>query len=887
MKVNNYVLGILAHVDSGKTTLAENILFESGVIKKLGRVDHKDAFFDNYGLERVRGITIFSKQAQLKIGNKKICLLDTPGHVDFSAEMERTLQVIDYAILIVNGANGVQGHTITLWQLLQKYNVPVFLFINKMDQTNLDKDKILDEIQYRLDTTCIDFTDSLSPGEKFFDDIAMCDESLMEEFLDSNNIKVENIKSAIASRKIFPCLFGSALKQKGVHEFLDILDCFLQEKVYSEEFGSRVFKITYDDKNNRLTHMKILGGSLKVKSVLSGENWNDKIDQIRVYSGNQYRNLNEVTAGEICAVTGLNHTFSGDGLGFIKEIKIPFLEPVLNYKLILPENCNIYELYKKLCKLEEEDPQLHIVWEEQLKEIYIQVMGEVQIEVLKCIIFERFHISVDFGSSNIVYKETITEPVVGIGHFEPLKHYAEVHVLMEPLERGSGLKFLTKCSEDILNKNWQRLIITHLEEKKHIGVLTGSEITDIGISLIAGKVHQKHTEGGDFRQATYRAVRNAMKKAKSVLLEPIYEFRIELPQEYIGRAMTDLQYRNAKFEMPIIENDMAVLKGTAPVICIKDYQIELNSYSGGKGKLSCTISGYDVCHNMEEIVLERNYDSENDIENPTGSVFCSHGAGYYVEWSQVAKYAHIKNALTELDNYSNSSDQNIINKHSTFNEMTIAQEEIDAIYEQTFGRIKKERTGWSRKIISDEDKNYNGVSKLCKRLNKEEYLLIDGYNVIFAWDKLRKLSEMNIDSARDKLMDILCNYQGYTKEEIILIFDAYKVHGGKGEIFDYHNIHVVYTKEAETADQYIEKVTNEIGKKYNVVVVTSDRLEQMIVWGQGARRLPVLEFINEIDKINEEIWNKINEKNQKTMKRNYLFDNMSEMVEDYITEKNN
>lgn len=880
MKTNKYVLGILAHVDSGKTTLAESILYKSGSIRKFGRVDHKDTFLDNYDIERTRGITVFSKQAQFCLGEKEICLLDTPGHVDFSTEMERTLQVLDYAILVISSSDGVKGHTMTLWHLLKRHHIPVFLFINKMDQTGTDKVRLLDEIQRQLDTSCIDFGKCMNPDLDFFDNLAMCDERLMEEFLEYEKIETCSIMDAIMQRKIFPCLFGSALRQEGVDELLIMLDCFMKEKEYPEVFGARIFKISHDDLNNRLTYMKITGGVLKVKSILSNGEWSEKADQLRIYSGNQYKTVNEVCAGMICAVTGLKSTFSGEGIGFEDEIEVPVLEPVLNYKLIIPNECNVHEFYKKLCILDEEDPQLHIVWNEQLNEIHVQIMGEVQIEVLKSLIAERFHVEVDFGTGNIIYKETITEPVIGIGHFEPLRHYAEVHLLMEPLERGSGLEFVSKCSDDMLDRNWQRLILTHLEERKHVGVLTGAEITDMRISVIAGRAHQKHTEGGDFRQATYRAVRNGLKKSKSILLEPVYAFRIEVPQEFIGRVMSDIQQRNGKFESPVIENEIAVLHGIAPVVCVQNYQLEINSYSHGKGKVFFTLNGYDLCHDADRVIEESSYDSENDIDNPTGSVFCSHGAGYYIDWEKVADFAHIKGYLTGVDNTEKNVDymsQYEANKKSDFGDAAISQEEIDEIFEKTFGNIKRKRRGWGKTIVSSTDKKnaYTGTEKEYKNEGKDSYLLVDGYNIIFAWEELKELAETNIDSARDKLMDIMCNYQGYKKVNLILVFDAYKVHGGQGSVLKYHNIYVVYTKEAETADQYIEKVTNQIGRKYNVTVATSDRLEQMIVWGQGAKRLSANGFRNEIESINKEIKEK-SENINKYQKNNFLLDNLSE-----------
>ena len=862
MKTNKLVLGILAHVDSGKTTLAESILYKCGSIKKFGRVDHKNSFLDHYDVERARGITVFSKQAQFSRGTKDICLLDTPGHVDFSTEAERVIQILDYAVLVINSANGVQGHTITLWSLLKRHHIPVFIFVNKMDQPGVEKIRILEEIQRQLDASCIDFSKCMRPDIEFYDNVAMCDESLMNEFLELEKIKKDSIIDAIAHRNIFPCLFGSALRQEGIDEFLTMMDFFMKEKDYPEIFGARIFKIAHDSLNNRLTYMKVTGGKLKTKTILSNGEWSEKIDQLRIYSGSQYKSVDEIYAGMVCAVTGLRSTFSGEGIGFENEVNIPVLEPVLNYKLILPNKNNLYEFYKKLCILGEEDPQLHIVWNEQLNEVHIQFMGEIQLEVLKRIILERFHMEVDFDVGNIIYKETITEPIIGIGHFEPLRHYAEVHLLMEPLERGSGLEFISKCSEDLLDKNWQRLILTHLEEKRHLGVLIGAEITDMRISVICGKSHQKHTEGGDFRQATYRAVRNGMKKSKSILLEPIYAFRLEIPQEFIGRAMIDIQQRNGKFEPPIIENNIAMIYGTAPVICIQDYQLEINSYSQGKGKIYLTFNGYDVCHEADKIILESGYDSEKDIDNSTGSIFCVHGVGYYIEWNKVEDYAHLKTKLTNMDNNKeilNLYSQSIENNKFDIVGSKITQEEVDMIFQKTFGNTKQKRKGW-RKTTSflDKQKYFAGMETTYEKRNRETYLLIDGYNIIFAWEDLNELARININSARDKLIDIMRNYQGYKKVNLILVFDAYKVPGGQGSVIKYHNINVVYTKEAETADQYIEKVTNQIGKKYDVIVATSDCLEQMIVWGQGAIRLSAKGLREEIEFIDKEMKRKFN-----------------------------
>lgn len=876
MKTDQLAVGILAHVDSGKTTLAESILYISGAIRKLGRVDHKDAFLDTYALEKNRGITIFSKQARFQLEDKEITLLDTPGHVDFSAEMERTLQVLDYAILVINGADGVQGHTVTLWKLLKRYQVPVFIFVNKMDQPGTDQEKILEELQKKLDSNCIDF-DSHNT-ETLYDSIAMCSENLMEEYLDTGKISRQAIDQAILNRQMFPCMFGSALKMDGVKELLEFINEHMICREYPEKFGARVFKIVRDEQDNRLTYMKITGGSLKVKAMLTdyqegmdlSECWQEKADQIRLYSGGTYNTVNEVTAGTVCAVTGLSKTFCGEGLGIETESGQPVLEPVLTYRVILPQECNVHDMYLKLCKLEEEEPQLHIVWDENLSEIHAQVMGEVQIEILKSLIAERFRTEVEFGTGNIVYKETITEPVIGIGHFEPLRHYAEVHLLLEPLERGSGLEFATNCSEDELDRNWQRLVLTHLEERRHKGVLTGSEITDMRITLIAGRAHTKHTEGGDFRQATYRAVRQGLKSANSILLEPVYEFQLEIPQEQVGRAMSDIQRRYGSFEPPVIEGDMAYITGTAPVVTMRDYQMEVTSYTRGHGRFSCTLKGYEPCHNEEEVLAEFAYDSEADTENPTGSVFCSHGAGFLVSWDRVPEYAHI--GIQREDEEEPEEELRVKKPPFTYENGVIDQEEIDEIFARTFGAAKQKRNSWTRTIKASDDSNYKGTQPAYVS-GGEEYLLVDGYNIIFAWQELNELAQHNIDSARDKLMDIMCNYQGAKKVNLILVFDAYKVSGGQGEVFDYHNIHVVYTKEAETADQYIEKVTHELSRKYQVTVATSDRLEQMIIWGAGARRISAPGFYEEVMNTIQEVRENI--EREKPKNKNYLKDNLS------------
>ena len=847
-------VGVVAHVDSGKTTLSENILYRAGSIRNMGRVDHGNTFLDNYGMERERGITIFSKQAKLKLGEKDYTLLDTPGHVDFSAEMERTLQVLDYAVLVISGADGVQGHTLTLWKLLERYNVPCFIFVNKMDQSGTDREALMGELHKKLSDTCIDIKNA------DYEELAVLDEQAMEHYLENGNVEDSHIIGMIIDRKLVPCYFGSALKDEGVEEFLTDFECYTQSRQYAEEFGARVFKITRDAQNNRLTHMKITGGVLKVKDYVGEE----KIDQIRIYSGEKFTSAGQVEAGEICAVTGLSSTKSGDGIGCEEMSLSPYLEPVLTYQIILPEGTDVHGMLQKLRLLEEENPQLHITWNERLSEIHAQVMGEIEIEILKNLISERFGVDVEFGSGSIVYKETIEDTVEGVGHYEPLRHYAEVHLKLEAGEKGSGVQFFAECSEDMLAKNWQRLIMTHLEEKAHKGVLTGSEITDIKITLIAGRAHLKHTEGGDFGQATYRAVRHGLRRAKSVLLEPVYEFRLEIPQNTVGRALNDIQRMCGKSELPDIQGDMAIITGTAPVATMSDYQKEVIAYTGGKGKLFCSLKGYEPCHNAEEIIESYGYEPEADLDNPTGSVFCAHGAGFVVDWNEIENYMHIHTYMSEntgdTDDWSEEED---LHNSKTVSAEAYNPKELEEIFERTYGPIDRnknirynreyERMEAEREKLRRMEQRASeaAVLKLQNRYNKsgqkkERYLLVDGYNIIFAWDELKKLSETSLDAARTKLMDIMCNYQGYKDYVVIIVFDAYKVQGNKGEVQKYNNIHVIYTKEAETADQYIEKAVHEIGKKHDVTVATSDALEQMIIWGEGAKRLSARELQEEL-----------------------------------------
>lgn len=873
METNRLAVGILAHVDAGKTTLAEGILYHTGSIRKVGRVDHQDAFLDTYALEKERGITIFSKQAGFTLNDKEIALLDTPGHVDFSAEMERTLQVLDYAILVISGADGVQGHVQTLWKLLKEYKIPVFIFINKMDQEGTDKEKLLWELQNRLDKGCVDFTFAKESSSEFLEELAVCDENILEKYLEQGEVSAEDIQKMIGKRQVFPCYFGSALKLQGIQEFLEGLDLYTVCPKYKEEFAAKVFKISRDEKGNRLTHLKVTGGTLKVKQIIQGKDWEEKADQIRVYDGAGFSAVNEALAGSVCAVTGLSRTFAGECLGAEQMGKEAVLTPVLTYEIQLPQGCDVHNMLKNLRELEEEEPLLHVLWNEQLGEIHAQVMGEVQIEILKSMIQERFGVSVEFGSGNIVYKETIENKVEGIGHFEPLRHYAEVHLLLEPLECGRGLEFASDCSEDMLDRNWQRLVLTHLEEKAHRGVLTGSEITDMKITLIAGKAHTKHTEGGDFRQATYRAVRQGLKKAKSILLEPVYEYRLEVPQDMIGRAMTDIQKMYGSFDSPKTEGEMCVLTGEAPVVTMRGYQREVISYTRGTGRLFCSLKGYEPCHNTEEVLAEMNYNSENDLENPTGSVFCSHGAGFHVSWDKVDEYAHIDTGWAKAEKKTTEEAP-----RTSFSQIRLDEQELEEIFTRTYGPIKRERNGFQKTSRTVTAKA--GESRPVKKQPEKEYLLVDGYNIIFAWEDLNELAKVNIEAARSKLMDILCNYQGYKKCTLILVFDAYKVEGNQGSVQKYHNIHVVYTKEAETADQYIEKTVHEIGRKYHVTVATSDAMEQVIILGQGASRMSAKNLLDEIGQMKEKIREFYIEKQKKS--GTYLFDSLPKEWEEFM-----
>ena len=877
-------IGLLAHVDAGKTTLSESMLYLSGRIRQQGRVDHGNAYLDTYELERARGITIFSKQAELVFGELEVTLLDTPGHVDFSAEMERTLRVLDYAILVINGADGVQGHTETLWKLLKQYRIPVFLFINKMDQNGTDAEKLLEELRVKLSGSCIRFGEA-EDSEEFLENVAMAEEQVLETYLEHGTIERGEISRLIWERKVFPCYFGSALKNIGVKEFLAGLECYAKERSYPEEFGAKVYKIARDPQGNRLTYLKVTGGVLKVRDLIRYQDVEEKVSQIRIYSGEKYDAVQEVRAGRVCAVTGLTKTYPGEGLGAEPPSEGPVLTPVLNYQLILPEGCDTHGMLLKLRQLEEEDPELHIVWNEKLGEIHAQLMGEVQTEILQSMIRERFQTEVTFGPGNIVYKETIKCSVEGVGHFEPLRHYAEVHLLLEPAEPGSGLVFAADCSEDVLDRNWQRLILTHLAEKEHRGVLTGSAITDMKITLVAGRAHLKHTEGGDFRQATYRAVRQGLKSTESVLLEPYYEFRMEIPAEFVGRALTDIQRMAGEFQTPDTEGDFAVITGSAPVSEMRDYQLEVTSYTKGRGRLFCTLKGYARCHNAEEVIEQIGYDSEGDLDNPTGSVFCAHGAGFHVSWDQVPDHMHLEYVWTpeaekEKSAIEAKKGQGSVQSgrvSSSFSRSVEEDKELEEIFLRTYGKIERKRPIAERRVESPEERQ-----KRIRKDQMEEYLLVDGYNVIFAWEDLKELAKVNIEGARNKLMDVLCNYQGFKKCNLILVFDAYKVQGQELGVQKYHNIYVVYTKEAETADQYIEKVVHEIGRKYHVTVATSDNVEQVVTLGQGGKLLSARELRTEVEEVQRQIREEYLNRPQKG--KNYLFDYLDEEISGQMEE---
>lgn len=869
------VVGILAHVDAGKTTLSEGMLYVSGAVRKLGRVDHQNAFLDTDALERQRGITIFSKQAVFTLPTVEVTLLDTPGHVDFSSEMERTLQVLDCAILVISGTDGVQGHTQTLWKLLERYHIPTLLFVNKMDLDGADRAGCLAQLRERLHDGCVDFTQERE-GETLQEQVAMCEEATLERYLETGTVEDGDIRRLIRERRLFPCWFGSALRLEGVEAFLEGLERYAPIPDYPADFGAQVYKIGRDAQGGRLTYLKVTGGSLKVKDLLSGGTgdaggeapWEEKADQIRIYSGERFQTTDRAEAGTVCAVTGLTHTRAGESLGSARPMQLPVLEPVLTYRLNLPEGADPHTALRRLLELEEEDPQLHILWNESLREIHLQLMGEVQLEILRAIIEERFGLSVTFDTGSILYKETIAAPVEGVGHFEPLRHYAEVHLLLEPGPRGSGMCFATACSEDMLDRNWQRLVLTHLAERVHLGVLTGSPITDMKITLVAGRSHAKHTEGGDFRQATYRAVRQGLMEAESILLEPWYDVRLEVPAAQVGRAMSDLQRRGGTMEPPETVGEYAVLTGRAPVAGMRDYAAEVAAYTKGQGRLFCTLSGYEPCHNAQQVVEEMGYDPERDVEHTPDSVFCTHGAGYVVKWDQVKAQMHVESGLMLREEEPEISESQP-RREARYTGSLAEDAELQAIYERTYGKVERDAFRPQPKAparTSLDESRYN-----VRTQNRgPEYLLVDGYNIIHAWDELKELARADLSAARKALMDILSNYQGFRKCEVIVVFDAYKVKGNPGSVSKYHNIHVVYTKEAETADNYIEKVTYELGRKYQVRVATSDGVEQLIILGHGALRVSARMFRMEIEQAEGQIADLIAQNNRKNRKLDQL-----------------
>ena len=843
------VLGILAHVDSGKTTLSEAMLYRAGVTRRLGRVDHKDAFLDTDALEKARGITIFSKQALLTAGDTDITLLDTPGHVDFSTETERTLQVLDYAVLVVSGTDGVQSHTETLWRLLRRYHVPTFVFVNKMDLPGMERQELLAQLNRRLGEGFVDFGAEQADRDEA---LALCDENLMDRMLDAGQLQDADLIPAIARRHVFPCWFGAALKLEGVDALLDGLDRYTRPAPALEAFGAKVFKVSQDEQGARLTWLRVTGGELKVKAQLTGEAdgepWAEKANQLRLYSGAKYTLTEAIGPGQVCAVTGLTKARPGEGLGAERDSDLPVLEPVLSYQVLLPEGADVHAALGKLHRLEEEEPQLHVVWNETLGEIHVQLMGEIQLEVLRSLLAERFGLEVEFGPGGILYKETITEPMEGVGHYEPLRHYAEVHLKLEPLPRGSGMQFAADCREEVLDKNWQRLVLTHLEEKQHLGVLTGSPLTDVKITLIAGRAHLKHTEGGDFRQATYRAVRQGLMLAKSQLLEPWYAFRLEVPAENIGRAMSDIQRMEGTFDPPESGEETAVLTGFAPVSTMRSYPMEVVSYTRGRGHLSLTLDGYRPCHNAQEVIAAIGYEPEHDLDNPADSVFCAHGAGFVVPWDQVRNHMHVDSGWGKSTRP--EQEAAVPQRRAMAYRATLEEDaELLKIFERTYGPIKRDPLAAFRPVQKRERPDFAAEQWEIA----PEYLLVDGYNIIFAWDELNALSKESLDAARHKLMDILCNYQGFQKCVLILVFDAYRVPGSPGSIEQYHNIHVVYTKEAETADMFIERVTHEIGRNRRVRVATSDGMEQIIILGHGALRVSARMFHEEVQNVEKQI----------------------------------
>ena len=837
------VVGILAHVDAGKTTLSESMLYLSGKIRHMGRVDNKDAYLDTYELERSRGITIFSKQAVMEFDDTEVTLLDTPGHVDFSAEMERTLQVLDYAILVINGADGVQSHTRTVWELLNIYDIPTFIFVNKMDQKGTDRESVLASLQKELGDGCIAFdTDNI---DEYFEQLALCDEDVMESYIEHGDIGQSDILYMIENRKTFPVYFGSALRQIGTETFVNGFLNHTRPKAYPDGFGAKVFKITRDAQGNRLTHMKITGGVLKVKDIIKTHGTEEKINQIRIYSGEKYLTESILEAGAVCVVTGLTKTKPGDGIGVEEKSNPPRLEPVLAYQVTLPEGVDARQMLPKLREIEEEEPELHIIWNEVLQEINIQVMGTVQLEILESLIMDRFGIEVSFGHGEVVYKETIMNTCEGVGHFEPLRHYAEVHLMLEPGERGSGIRFESNCSEDILDRSWQRLVLTHLHEKPHKGVLTGSHITDMKVTLVTGRAHNKHTSGGDFREATFRALRQGLKEAESVLLEPYYQFRLVLPENMVGRAMTDIGNMEGHCVIESTDGALSVLTGDAPVSAMRNYQQEVNAYTKGEGRLSVAIKCYDICHNAEEVIQSIGYDSEQDFENPTGSVFCSKGSGFMVPWYEVKEHMHVESVLKPLKD---AGAEISGRRHAAFEEERISLEEIDDIINSTYFSNQGKKNVWKKRGSAKESyyasRSYKGAS--AGNMSAEEYLLVDGYNIIYAWPELEELAKESMEAARLRLMDRLSNYQPMRKCHIMVVFDAYRVKGRRESVQEHHNIRVVFTGEAQTADQFIEKFAHTYKRDYRITVATSDGMEQIIIRGAGAHLLSARDLLDAV-----------------------------------------
>ena len=853
----NLCVGLVAHVDAGKTTLSEGMLYLAGNLRRLGRVDHQDVFLDHFALERQRGITIFSKQAVLTLPHGRVTLLDTPGHVDFSSEMERTLQVLDYAVLVISGTDGIQSHTRTLWQLLEAYRIPTFFFINKMDLPGPGQQALAAQLKNAFGEGCIPCWPRTPQTEE---EAALLDEDALAEYLETGSLSDAAFCRMIAGRRLFPCLFGSALRLEGVGQLLELLDRWTRQPAYPAQFGARVFKITRDSQGARLSHLKITGGTLHVKDLLSGRRpdgqpWQEKVDQIRLYSGSKYQAVPQAEAGSVCAVTGLRETWAGEGLGDEARSPAPRLEPVLSYRLVLPEGTDPHQALSQLRQLEEEDPQLHLAWNSALGEIHLRLMGEIQLEILQELIAQRFGLAVQFDQGSILYQETIAAPVEGVGHFEPLRHYAEVHLLLEPLSPGSGLQFQSRCKEEELDRSWQRLILTHLREKTHLGVLTGSPVTDLRITLVSGRAHQKHTEGGDFRQATYRAVRQGLRKAQSILLEPVYRFRLEVPSSCVGRAMSDLQQLSARVDAPLTEGEQSVLTGVGPVSCLRDYQRQVASYTQGRGSFGCIPAGYEPCHNAEEVIAAVGYDCDADLENTADSVFCDHGAGHTVRWDEVEQWMHLPAWLPAGRGASDPAPAQERCKRPPQDALE-EDRELMAIYERTYGQIRP--------------RDFRPTPSAAQQLQElkwqdagPEYLLVDGYNIIFAWEELKEIAKTDLESARAALIDLMANYQNFKQCVQILVFDAYKVPGGRERVYQHRGIYVVFTKEAETADNYIEKTTFQIGEKHRVRVATSDYLEQIITLGHGALRVSARTFHEEVAHTSGEIRRIIEENNWK------------------------